>query len=480
MVEVGALTIQNQSGDSDTFSDANISSTTLGDSWIKVRGLIAGSGQEGWGLSGSLMVVLPTGSVDALSSDGAPQVMPMLVNSYRYKDLTTTFNLGALIRTESKEFRGLPLDNEMVHGLGLKYQATSWMTPGIEIIGRTDFSGEDANQPTELVIGSNFNLWERLYIDAGAGVGLISGYGTPAVRAFGGLTWKPTSEGIKDTDKDGFIDPEDQCPLKPEDKDQFEDQDGCPDPDNDQDQVLDVDDQCPLEPEDKDQFEDEDGCPDPDNDQDQILDAVDQCPMKPEDKDQFEDEDGCPDPDNDQDGILDQADQCPMQPEDKDQFEDENGCPDPDNDQDGVLDQADQCPVKKEDGNGSNPKDGCPLICRIAVSSQVLFDVNSYALKSDGEILKVADYLRSLKSFDSVTIEGHTDSQGSKRLNKSLSLMRAKSVRSILLRKGKLPKGTRLKPLGLAADKPVASNDTPEGRAKNRRVEFRIVGGECK
>ena len=54
----------------------------------------------------------------------------------------------------------------------------------------------------------------------------------------------------------------DLCPLEPEDKDGFEDADGCPDPDNDQDGVLDVDDACPLKPETKNDYKDEDGCPD--------------------------------------------------------------------------------------------------------------------------------------------------------------------------------------------------------------------------
>ena len=65
---------------------------------------------------------------------------------------------------------------------------------------------------------------------------------------------------------------------------------------------------------DKDNFEDEDGCPEPDNDKDGIYDVRDKCPNDPEDKDNFEDEDGCPDPDNDKDGILDPQDKCPNDP----------------------------------------------------------------------------------------------------------------------------------------------------------------------
>ncbi len=65
--------------------------------------------------------------------------------------------------------------------------------------------------------------------------------------------------------------------------------------DSDGDTVKDQDDLCPKEPEDRDGFEDEDGCPDPDNDRDRIPDASDKCPNEPETYNGLEDEDGCPD-----------------------------------------------------------------------------------------------------------------------------------------------------------------------------------------
>ena len=86
------------------------------------------------------------------------------------------------------------------------------------------------------------------------------------------------------------------------------------DADRDHDGILDAVDKCPDQPEDKDGFEDADGCPDPDNDGDGVLDAADKCPDKAEDKDGFQDADGCPDPDNDGDGVLDAADTCPDTP----------------------------------------------------------------------------------------------------------------------------------------------------------------------
>ena len=97
----------------------------------------------------------------------------------------------------------------------------------------------------------------------------------------------------EDRDGDGIFDPEDECPDTPGPASNR----GCPHGDRGRggDGFLDKDDQCPDDPEDKDKFEDEDGCPDPDNDADGILDVNDECPLEPETKNGVDDQDGCPD-----------------------------------------------------------------------------------------------------------------------------------------------------------------------------------------
>jgi OmpA-OmpF porin, OOP family len=74
--------------------------------------------------------------------------------------------------------------------------------------------------------------------------------------------WQPQQPDSKDSDGDGVPDNIDLCPNEPEDRDGFEDNDGCPDPDNDKDRIPDVADKCPNVPETYNGFEDEDGCPD--------------------------------------------------------------------------------------------------------------------------------------------------------------------------------------------------------------------------
>jgi outer membrane protein OmpA-like peptidoglycan-associated protein len=247
--------------------------------------------------------------------------------------------------------------------------------------------------------------------------------------------------------------------------------------DRDGDGITDDKDKCPDEPEDKDGFQDEDGCPDPDNDFDGIPDKDDKCPMEPEDKDGFQDEDGCPDPDNDGDGLADAVDQCPNEPEDKDGFEDDDGCPDPDNDKDGILDKDDKCP--NEPGV---PPDGCPQKYKLVVVTEkkielkqtVFFDFNKATIKPVSYAL-LDDVAQALKDNPKIKVEvqGHTDSVGDDNFNLKLSQKRAESVRNYLIKKG--ISSDRMDPKGYGENVPIADNRTKEGRDQNRRVEFVIT-----
>ena len=120
--------------------------------------------------------------------------------------------------------------------------------------------------------------------------------------------WNYANESLVDDDNDGVLNPQDDCPLQPEDVDGFEDEMDAPTRITMADSIPDANDPCPNEPEDEDGFQDNDGCPDLDNDEDGVSDSEDQCPSEREDKDDFQDDDGCPDLDDDEDGILDTED----------------------------------------------------------------------------------------------------------------------------------------------------------------------------
>jgi OmpA-OmpF porin, OOP family len=287
-----------------------------------------------------------------------------------------------------------------------------------------------------------------------------------------------------DEDGDGIPNYEDACFEVAEDRDGVNDEDGCPETekDADGDGVVDVMDACEDAPEDKDNFQDLDGCPETDNDKDTIIDFVDRCPDAPEDRDGWKDDDGCPEADNDEDGVADADDMCRnvAGPADR------SGCPTQDADNDGVADASDQCPEDRESANDYLDEDGCPdtpvegirvTSTQVEVQGAVKFRSGSEVLLPESwpllnsvvQVLKDAPQLR-------IRIEGHTDGEGTEDGNLELSRERAVSVMKYLVAKG--VDAQRLEAMGYGETRPIDTNRTPDGRARNRRVEFHIVGAE--
>ncbi len=212
-----------------------------------------------------------------------------------------------------------------------------------------------------------------------------------------------------------------------------------------------------------------------DRDGDGIPDDVDQCVDVPEDKDGFQDEDGCPDYDNDNDGIPDDKDKCPNIAEDLDGYQDEDGCPDYDNDADGIPDSVDQCPMQPETYNGYKDEDGCPDEKPMEIKQSLILRGVNFKTAS-AELLEesytvLENVYNSLEAYPNVKVEiaGHTDNQGNDQYNMVLSYERAKSVANYLVMRGIA--ADRVVARGYGKTKPIASNDTEDGRYKNRRVE---------
>ena len=471
---------------------------------LKTRFLKTSKGPKvGLGLIGSLYLGTFGGNSsprDKFLGDDklVPQVLVVLDKEFgKERRFRAALNAGFRIRTGSKNYvdngsaeanspatgEEIASGNEVPFGLGLAYALSPQKFDILgEVYGAFAPSGTNY-QPLEAIGGIKVYLARNSFLTLGGGAGVVPGKaGNPRARAFIGIVFEPN---IGDRDGDGYKDDVDACPSEPEDFDDFEDADGCPEPDNDKDGILDEDDKCPLNPEDKDGFEDEDGCPEGnknDRDGDGLLDDVDQCPDDPEDFDKFQDEDGCPEPDNDQDGILDVDDLCPNDPEDKDGWEDEDGCPDPDNDKDRILDNDDRCPNEPETRNGFEDEDGCPdrgrvilTGTKIEILDKVFFEYNKAVIKSESfPILDaVAATLEGNPDIQLIEVQGHTDERGNDAYNLDLSTRRAAAVKQYLIDKG-IDKG-RLESQGYGETQPLDKRHNEAAWAKNRRVEFLIL-----
>ena len=109
----------------------------------------------------------------------------------------------------------------------------------------------------------------------------------------------------------------------------------------------------------------------------------------------------------------------------------------------------------------------------VRMTNDILFDVDSAALRSASRST-LSDLATNIRQYSDeyVTVEGHTDSTGTSEHNMVLSERRANSVRDYLVSQG-LP-GSQITARGYGESMPKASNDTPEGRQLNRRVEIHI------
>ena len=348
-------------GDNGFAKPGGLSGAGLGDIQLEGKVRIYGELKDPVVIGGSLFVSAPTGHATAsyhYLGDQTPIVGLRGIFDGHQGPFSFGANLAGLYRGSGR-VGSVSLGSEFRYGVGVGYEASPIIRVILDGFGGTKFSAENGSNSLEIDGAAVITpLSSPISILAGPGVGVLQGVGVPTFRAFVGVSY--TAE-TRDRDGDGIPDNADQCPTEPEDKDGFEDADGCPDRDNDGDGIPDKDDKCPNQAEDADGFQDADGCPDPDNDADGVDDAHDQCPDKKETMNGFKDDDGCPDePDRDGDGVPDSKDQCPDQAEDTDGFQDTDGCPDPDNDGDGIPDEDDECVDEPETKNGFQDEDGCP------------------------------------------------------------------------------------------------------------------------
>jgi OmpA-OmpF porin, OOP family len=312
-----------------------------------------------------------------------------------------------------------------------------WVSPFISTgVGISSWGGYFGAY-TPLGLGMQVNFFDEtyLFLQAQYRFPIISGTTTShlfyGIGLAGNISKKkelpppppPAPPVVTDRDKDGIMDPEDKCPDVP----------GVA------------------------KYQ---GCPIPDSDKDGINDDNDKCPQVPG----LAKYQGCPIPDTDKDGINDEEDKCPQVPG----LARYQGCPIPDGDGDGVNDEEDKCPTIP----GLPENGGCPAINFKAENVQFVTGSSTLTSGAKAELNKLVKILNEDYPGIKIAIEGHTDNTGKAATNTALSEKRANSVKSYLV--GKKVAADRLATAGFGSDQPVADNATAAGRAKNRRVTFKV------
>jgi outer membrane protein OmpA-like peptidoglycan-associated protein len=411
------------------------SEAALGDLRLLPKFRLSDDLRDGIGIAVLADLRLPTHTSNFYGGARMPAFAPRLLIDHHFglSGFRAGLDLGVLLRKET-QFRNVSAASEVQAGLGLGYRFDGGQSP-VELmldlrsaIGIAETDAEEVG--LETLAGASIDATPEWKIHFGGGLGLLEGFGIPTARVFAGLRWEPSPN---DPDHDGLRsatpDDREQDPLAPQPAD---------------DAANAVGDEGASEPPNTDAVDDAARAA-------AIRGGYDACPDLPEDYDEVEDEDGCPEGDEDGDGVLDYLDRCPDEPETINGFEDDDGC-------------EDEGPAKiiVEEG-------------KITILETVRFELNSSNIdrSSHGIMNQIALTLRKHREIERIEIGGHTDSTGPRDLNIRLSHARARSVRNYLLARG-IPPG-RLSARGYGPDRPLDDNETDDGRARNRRVEFIVV-----
>lgn len=273
----------------------SLGSSGAGDLRVAPKLLLVGGGRSRFHVALIPSATVPMGKAGDFMREHGPVFAPELAIAWGDR-VRIAVNAGYRIR-EKLEVADLVVDDEVFArvGIGLRIGAPGDPAAELDVSGSLAIAAGDrqANQnATETMAGGSVRLSRSMRLFAAGGVGLDRGFGTPEWRALGGVR---VTAVRGDRDGDRIEDVVDRCPNEAEDRDGYDDGDGCIDPDNDGDGIADAKDRKPNDAEDKDGWQDDDGAPDPDNDGDGLADGADQCPNEAEDKDGVRDDDGCVD-----------------------------------------------------------------------------------------------------------------------------------------------------------------------------------------
>jgi outer membrane protein OmpA-like peptidoglycan-associated protein len=389
---------------------------------------------------------IPIGD-DFNSGDRTFRGMPRLVLAGLGSRVRYSLSAGILGRAEAhlngSTGAGSEVGTELHFGALLQYaDVVRRFAIGPEATVATVITGGHAFQnrytSIEVLLGAHYNIANQVQIGAGVGLGVLREPGTPDARLLVRIAYAPIRQ------PKAALPPPPECPPPPPPK-------VCPPP------------QKPS-----------------DRDGDGVYDDRDLCPDEPMGEKPDGKKLGCPIHDKDGDGVRDEDDVCPDVPQGPRPDPEKRGCPLSDRDKDTIIDPEDACPDTPGAPHPDPKKNGCPGLVEVKGGQIVILKPVYFATDKDVILKKsfpvlqgVSDALKASPHIRQIVIEGHTDADGTPEHNLDLSDRRAKSVRNYLIKSGISP--ARLSSRGFGREKPIDTNDTPEGKANNRRVEFKII-----
>lgn len=445
---------------------------------------LLGEYRDAFSLAAGVRAWLPTGDRQAYTGDDGVRTGGHLLAAGEIGEFVYAGRAGVNYRSLNESFAGSPLGTELTFaasaGVRILNEA---LVVGPELYGSTVLPDGGAfdkrTTPVDAIVGAHYTTgpWR---VGAGVGPGLTRGMGSPAFRGLLSVEYIP--EVAVDSDGDGFTDDKDACPHVSGVNSEDPARRGCP-ADGDEDGILDSQDACPREAGVPNADPNRHGCParPEDTDGDGVLDSVDACPSVRGAAHEDPTRNGCP-PDADGDGIVDSVDACPDEKGVASADPAKNGCapPPPDADRDGIPDAEDACPQKAGSPSDDRTRHGCPQVVlsgdQLELLGKVQFAVGSAEIlqESDELLQDVVRVIKGLPESSKIRVEGHTDSRGRRDANQKLSQDRAQSVVTWLIGRGKIA-ASRFSAVGYGDTRPLAKNDTEEGRQLNRRVEFHVV-----
>ena len=398
-------------------------------------------------LGAAAALTLPTASDSEFTGTKLPTLRILALATYSpVLPLTIHLNAGGVLR-QTAQFANIEQGSGVAWAAGASFRAFEHVFLEAEAFGDA-IPGGTRSRPTatnpmgtptmlktfEALAGARVQLSTQASIGAAVGRGLTADLGSPDLRGILSFTFVPSARPLPPLHR-----PEAAPVFDPTQED------------TDYDRMNDSVDKCPKEREDKDGYQDEDGCPDPDNDSDGVLDTADKCIDKVEDRDNFDDGDGCPEPDNDKDGVLDAADKCPDKPEKINGNDDNDGCPD----------NGDSLVI-------SNPD-------RLELIESVLFTGPSVAKDSHNVLNQLAATLRARADIGRIRITVHVNpgKNSTAKKDQALSDKRAEAVKDWLVKWG--VHADRIDAKGFGSSKPLVPASQKGAAMINDRVDLIIL-----